>query len=558
MNQRYRVLISILLLVFLGQCVVFMIFKSPTFDEPNWLAIGWYITHYWTWQGDYHVFMHPPLTFYLHNGPLRLLEWLTYDPDTPPPAGEMADEFPYPYASILPYDTVFLLAKLCMLPVSLLLMAYVYRWAVELHGRPAGVLALGLYAFNPWLIAQAAIIGTDLAIACGMFVTLYSVWRCTRQPSLRNAVITGVAFGLALLTRVSAVFLLPLGLVSAGAIALKRFSATKAARHDSENTHPVISGRAFAAGSVLILGIALLVVEAGYLFDVQPVRAFRPEQEQDMMYRLFHETPIPLGAYINSIRLPQSFLFWMERSAFLAGQHLTSTVWYANALAFLFKNPVPFLLLLAASLAMWRQWRFEHAVMVLLPAGVLFLIFSLWFPVQGFRFVLPIYPFLIVWMSRVAVWDALQKPVSRIVFGALLGWYIVSGVTAMPDYLAYCNELIGGTAQGHHWFADADYDWGQDLKRLGRALREYDGPPVRLAYFGSAIPEYYGIQAEPLSEPEGCRPTAGLLAISATRLNGVYAQNHDCYAWLSEYEPLMRIGGTLFVYAIHSREIPGS
>ena len=104
-------------------------------------------------------------------------------------------------------------------------------------------------------------------------------------------------------------------------------------------------------------------------------------------------------------------------------------------------------------------------------------------------------------------------------------------------------------------FAGSDYDLGQDLKGLGQYLRDYEGPPVKLIYFGSGIPEYYGIRAFPLQEPEGCRPTHGLIAISVTRLQGIYEQNHSCYEWLTTYEPISRIGGTIFVYAIDKSSI---
>lgn len=556
--KKSGVIIAIgLVIVFFGQVAAAILTASPTFDEPNWVAIAWYLTHYWTWQGDYHVFMHPPLTFYLHGLPLRALEGWVDAPESGPPEGDLADDFPYPYSAIWRYETVFTIAKLCLLPISALLLWYVYRWAKELYGVQAAVFALGLYAMNPWLIAQATIIGTDLAIACGMFITVYYVWRFLHKPSLRNSVWTGLAFGLTLLTRVSAILIVPMSLALGGGLLLRQHFSASTADSSAYRQPAPGQGRRILIGSVIALVLALVVVAAGYLFDMQPVRAFRPEQEQDVLFKMFQHTPIPLGAYLNSIRLPQSFLFWMKRSAFLAGQHLTATVWYANLLALLLKNPLPFVIFLLVSLGAWRTWTSDHVLALLLPAVIVLGVFSFWFPVQGFRFVLPIYPFLIVWMSRIVTWNAMKKPVIRIIFGVLIGWYLLSGALAMPDYLAYCNELIGGTAQGYRWFADADYDWGQDLKRLGRYLQGYDGPPVRLAYFGSGIPEYYGIRANPLQEPEGCQPTAGLIAISATRLQGVYEQNQDCYAWLAGYEPITRIGETIFVYAIHPHEISG-
>ena len=45
---------------------------------------------------------------------------------------------------------------------------------------------------------------------------------------------------------------------------------------------------------------------------------------------------------------------------------------------------------------------------------------------------------------------------------------------------------------------DSNLDWGQDLKRLAAWMRENGVPRLKLSYFGSAVPAYYGIDAEAL------------------------------------------------------------
>ena len=55
-------------------------------------------------------------------------------------------------------------------------------------------------------------------------------------------------------------------------------------------------------------------------------------------------------------------------------------------------------------------------------------------------------------------------------------------------------------------------------------------------------------------------PTTGLIAISATNLVGVYldgyGQGKDLFKWLRAYEPVVRIGHSIFVYDIPENILP--
>ena len=49
-------------------------------------------------------------------------------------------------------------------------------------------------------------------------------------------------------------------------------------------------------------------------------------------------------------------------------------------------------------------------------------------------------------------------------------------LAAHPDYLPYFNALAGSNPE--RIVVDSDLDWGQDLKRLGRRLKELGAPSV--------------------------------------------------------------------------------
>jgi hypothetical protein len=69
---------------------------------------------------------------------------------------------------------------------------------------------------------------------------------------------------------------------------------------------------------------------------------------------------------------------------------------------------------------------------------------------------------------------------------------------------------------------------------------------IKLCYFGWTNPAYYGIEYEDLSPQE----TKGDIAISVTNLQGIYYVDHNRYAWLKNYEPVERIGYSIYVYHI--------
>jgi hypothetical protein len=97
---------------------------------------------------------------------------------------------------------------------------------------------------------------------------------------------------------------------------------------------------------------------------------------------------------------------------------------------------------------------------------------------------------------------------------------------------AYFNQLAGGPSQGYLHLADSSLDWGQDLPALKQWLDrdglQRGGGNVYLSYFGTARPEYYGIQATPLAGFIDRRPPAppvplggGVYCVSATMLDVV-------------------------------------
>ena len=193
----------------------------------------------------------------------------------------------------------------------------------------------------------------------------------------------------------------------------------------------------------------------------------------------------------------------------------------------------------------------------------------------GLRHILPIYPFLYLAIA-LALAAVLQRFRQRTGAGSIVRWSIAAlaallaleSFRAYPHYIAFFNTPSGGSRGGLKILSDSNLDWGQDLKLLAQwqqRQREAGGPtahlPLYLVYFGLADPWSYGIDYKnfPGGYAFGPRyqPTdaPGILAISATALQGVYLTDEQFpglrqdYARLRRAEPLEVLGGTIYLYA---------
>jgi len=130
-----------------------------------------------------------------------------------------------------------------------------------------------------------------------------------------------------------------------------------------------------------------------------------------------------------------------------------------------------------------------------------------------------------------------------------------SSLRAHPDALGYFNAFAGPTPDAY--LVDSNIDWGQDLERLGRHLRQAGiVEPIHLAYFGSAVPAKHGVHAVPLLPNQ--RPT-GWIAASVHVERGLAgsgigqlpdAAHRTGYAWLLSLPPAAQIGTSIRLYHV--------
>jgi len=217
----------------------------------------------------------------------------------------------------------------------------------------------------------------------------------------------------------------------------------------------------------------------------------------------------------------------------------------------LFKLTIPVLILLFISF--FSKERYEW--FILIPSLLLLIPLSLTNLQVGMQYILPVLPLLFLYVSKIFVskWGFIKSLALLLLF-----LHILASISIYPHYHSYFNEFAGGSDNGYKYLIGSNIGQGPDLKGLSAYLKENDIDRIKLSYFGSMDPNYYNISYDYLPYvalehayeviPETCGPTKGIIAISVSYLQNFGFKNKTCYDWLKEYEPIHKIGYSIFIY----------
>src|SRR5208283_4215196 len=98
-------------------------------------------------------------------------------------------------------DAMLFRARMAVSIFTLLLGLLVFLAAKEMFGTGAAFIALALLVFDPNLLAHGAVVGTDAALSCFMFASIYAFYRYVKAPSAWHLMVAGVATGLVLASK---------------------------------------------------------------------------------------------------------------------------------------------------------------------------------------------------------------------------------------------------------------------------------------------------------------------------------------------------------------------
>jgi hypothetical protein len=527
--------------------------SSATFDEGAHLPAGY--TH--LALSDHRLNPEqPPLVKLLAASPLLALrpELRTDDRSwTEARQWEFGRRFLYRWNDA---DRLLFLGRLPVVALAACLVVSVFLVAHRRFSSSAALLATLFAALSPDVLAHGALVTTDLGFALFFFLSVIAFDRLLDEATPGRFVAAGLATGAAFATKFSAPILVPVFVLLAVPSVLGR------------------RPRLARLGHVLlllaaVLALALVVVWASYGFhaSLSPDPVVRAE----LLRPLESGTRGWLRSAVASAGrwglVPEDYargmLFVTEHSearpTFLLGELRDHGFPLYFAVTFLLKTPLPLLLLIVLAAARARRLPSREAMLVWLPVVVYAAATATRGLQIGHRHLLPLYPFLFLAAGEAAValrsWRA---PLGPVLTGVLAVWYAGGTLLQHPHHLAYFNEIAGGSRNGWRLLVDSNLDWGQDLKRLAGWMRANHVPRLKLSYFGSADPSYYGIEGEALpgyTAPHAARITreirpGDVVVVSATNLQGVYLEPEDraMMARFRALEPIARVGFSIFVY----------
>lgn len=535
---------------------------SNTWDEPEHLAAGLELLDRGIYEYDTE---HPPLGRVL----IALGPWLAgaHSFGTPPPDGTQ-EGVDILYAGGH-YWRILTLARLGTLPFLALLLFATWLWARRLFESPAAALVpVVLTVAVPPVLGHAALASLDVAAAATILLALYRLQRWLLSGTPRDAAFFGLASGLAVGTKFSAV---PFIGLSFATLWITRWLLARRAR-STESLSAVPQLSPGSAGQWIGgLAVAALTTLLMLFLVYAPRTSHHPGVDLRFHWAVSYLLQKPgldhaLGVLLSHLRLPYEFQDLVNgvvavkahndtgHLSYLLGEVRNTGWWYFYLVALAVKTPIPLLVSGAVGLVWLARdgWQRAHGWQLApLVLFVTMLVFASSFSHIniGIRHILVLYPLLALgsayvllraWRATLA-WRGRAGVVAAVALLAFVVWQLSPLWTAFPDYLPYFNEAV---ANPQHVLVDSDLDWGQDLFRLEQRAAQLQIRELNLAYRGTA-----NLTREPLPPlhilPPN-QPVRGWVAVSAL----ARTRNPADYAWLDVYEPLERVGKTIDLYYI--------
>lgn len=599
MRRLHAIAFAGLLVLFVGLGIDGARRETPTVDEYAHLPAGCA-----AWR--YGVF-----DLYPEDPPLARL-WMAWPvlaagAVVPAPAPELSerDWGPWIYgqrffdANRDRYLRFFFLARLASLAATVAGGVLLALWAGRLYGRTAGIVALALYTLCPNIQAHARLAtvdGTFTAVVVAMFAAFDA---CRRRPSMLRVAAIGVLAGAALMTKMTAVLLLPLlfaliivaslgegaGLGARGPLgAGAALGDGVRPRRGGMRAWPRAGGRGVGRCAV-VAGIALVVLHLGYGLGgvLRPLQSFRFQSAfcGTLARALPPSMPVPLpAAYVVGFDRQKLDTERGEFGTYFAGEWRRTSPAVLPAAILLLKLP-----LVTLALAVWAILRvFARRRFGLLERGRFGVLeASIWLPpalllvsfsalnalALGVRHLLPALPFLFLGIASLAdptpggaraaaTSLSAARPRSRrkIVLGSALAGLLVLTLWTHPRQIAFFNILGGGPRGGDRWLIDSNLDWGQDLALVPAYMKRDGLARIQLLYFGHVEPELYGIRYEvPTSNPA---PGTTIVSVNFVKGYDYVAPDHGRFLrfpqgappWIKSASPVDRIGASLWVYRV--------
>ncbi len=542
---------------------------SPTMDEQNHIARGLAYLR----SGDPRLSVeHPPLVNVLSSLPLLAMPEIRLPFDHPSWERQPPDVFWYVFAEEFLWQTnrqldiqkIIFLSRLPVVYLTIGLALLGWRFAQCLWRGIAPLLVLVFLLFDPNILAHGRYVTTDIGGTLFILLATYLLWRMWRigQWDWSAWLLVTGGLGLASAAKLSALGFIPIWIVLS---VLPLYGRDEQGRWRG-------SWRRFT--QLLTAGLfSILITWTIYSFEWGNYH-FLDARLTDL-----NQLSGPLPTFLSGIE--RIFLLSSGgRPAFLLGEFSSTGFLLYFPVAFLVKTPLlTICLLLVAVMALLidPQSR-QSATFLLLPILIYFSLSIVSALNIGYRHLLPILPFVYLLIGGLASQQASarlrqwgdERPFLAytpiVLLLVLVLNLLLIDLRLHPHYLGMFNSLAGGPENGHNFLVDSNIDWGQDLLRLQTWMAENNVEQLKLGWFGTADPEYYGLNYIPLpgfprqpfigqwTEPpfNPGAPEPGIYAISASNLWELLLPKKNVYPWFRNRDPDDRVGYSIFIY-----EVPG-
>jgi 4-amino-4-deoxy-L-arabinose transferase-like glycosyltransferase len=465
------------------------IFKnSATYDEVAYLKVG---AHWWR-TGDQSAItrMGSPLTFWkLQQVPVLWLvdhlghrEWI----DDP----------------IVHQRELLRAVRLGCLWIWLVAIALTAAWSCQSHGPPAMALTAWLFALSPNLIAHGTLATMELPLVAAATAMFWSFWRFFDSGRWPWFWLSALAAGVAFSCKFTAIVFPPILAV-----------VWWLARWQGGERRPMsLTGHVFSR-MLAFLVLMLLTNVALTGFARTPLSS--SQGQHPSLERWLGSTAAREVAGLYETPLPQDWVGFATQmhhqasggASYLWGERRMRGWWYYYFIALAVKVPLGFWLLVVARSALHWDWSHnlrERGVFLIAQTKshihLLPLVFLLFLTITaigssrnyGMRYLLPLAPLAIVWVSALA--DGRFTAWPRIAAALGLTSFVAAVAFSHPYELTYFNIMAGGPKGGRHILADSNLDWGQGLDALVRLQRQRpEFRDLTFYYFGDTEPAHYGV-----------------------------------------------------------------
>jgi hypothetical protein len=454
--------------------------------------------------------------------------------------------FPAKIAEIIPFLEGLYLSRLItarmMTTLFSLLMAYmVFYWSRKLYGFLPGLISLGLYIFDPNIIAHSQLVTTDVYAAGMVLFSTYWLWKFANSRKWQHGLFLAITLGLAQLAKYTAFSLYPLFAV---ALLVHDWPRLREA-YQRSNWQKLRSVLLQYAKYVLItVLVSIVVINIGFLFNrtFTPLRdyALRSDVFDAIQSKVSFVVPVPYP-YLQGL----DWIIERERNnagfgpVYLLGEVRVNQGFPGYYfVVFLLKVPLATQIILLLALVVYfldksRRKNFLNDEWFLLwPIFFYVIYFNFFYRAQiGIRFFLVVFPLLYVFAGGLFKnWNGFdwRKKAATLALGLYL---ILSVLSYYPHYLSYFNEIVWDRKMAYKYLADSNLDWGQDEFIVQDYLAEHQNvrrPPKRPRLLNETT-QYY---------------------IQVNQLVGV-TEDPNSFRWLREnFKPVAAIAPSCLLFEI--------